>query len=72
LALDRRDELTQLALVDPDRKLMPPEPLRWLGGTLIRSALVRADAAQDEGRQPGALTRLVSGLPRRLGLRLPR
>ena len=28
LALDRRDELTRLALVDPDRKLMPPEPLR--------------------------------------------
>ena len=27
LALDRRDELTRLALVEPDRKLMPPEPL---------------------------------------------
>ena len=72
LALDRRDELTRLALVDPERKLMPPEPFRWLGGTLIRSALVRADAAEDAGRRPDPLTRLVSGLPRRLGLRLPR
>ena len=72
LALDRRDELTRLALVDPERKLMPPEPLRWAGGTAIRGALVRADAAEDEGRRPGGLTRLVAGLPRRLGLHLPR
>jgi glycine/D-amino acid oxidase-like deaminating enzyme len=72
LALDRRDELTRLALVDPEPKRMPPEPLRWLGGTAIRAALVRADAAEDAGRRPGALTRLVAGLPRRLGLHLPR
>jgi len=72
LALDRRDELTRLALVDPERKLMPPEPVRWAGGTAIRAALVRADAAEDEGRRPGPVTRLVAGLPRRLGLRLPR
>jgi glycine/D-amino acid oxidase-like deaminating enzyme len=72
LALDRRDELTRLALVDPDRKLMPPEPLRWAGGALIREALVRADRADDEGRRPAPATRFVAGLPRRLGLRLPR
>ncbi len=72
LALDRRDELTRLALVEPNRKLMPPEPFRWAGGTLIRGALVRADAAEDAGRRPGRLTRLVTSLPRRLGLRLPR
>ncbi len=72
LALDRRDELTGLALVDPDRKLMPPEPIRWAGGTLIRSALVRAGRTEDAGRTPDAATRFVAGLPRRLGLRLPR
>ena len=72
LALDRRDDLTRLALVDPERKLMPPEPLRWAGGSLIRSALVRADRAEDAGRAADPATRLVAGLPRRLGLRLPR
>ena len=72
LALDRRDELTRLALVDPERKLMPPEPLRWAGGSVIRSALVRADRAEDEGGRPDPLTRFVARLPRRLGLRLPR
>jgi glycine/D-amino acid oxidase-like deaminating enzyme len=72
LALDRRDELTRLAIVDPERKRMPPEPLRWAGGTAIRVALVRADAAEDAGRRPGPVTRLLSGLPRRMGLHLPR
>jgi glycine/D-amino acid oxidase-like deaminating enzyme len=72
LALDRRDELTRLAIVDPDRKLMPPEPLRWAGGSLIRSALVRADRAEDAGRAARPATRFIAGLPRRLGLRLPR
>ncbi len=72
LALDHRDELTRLALVDPERKLMPPEPLRWAGGSLIRSALVRADRAEDAGRTADPATRFVAGLPRRLGLRLPR
>ena len=72
LALDRRDELTRLALVDPERKLMPPEPLRWAGGTAIRAALVAADDADDAGRRAGPVTRLITGLPRRLGLRLPR
>jgi glycine/D-amino acid oxidase-like deaminating enzyme len=72
LALDRRDEVTNLAIVEPGRKLMPPEPVRYLGGSVIRNALVRRDDAIDAGRQPGAVSSFVAGLPRRLGLRLPR
>jgi glycine/D-amino acid oxidase-like deaminating enzyme len=72
LALDRRDELSRLALVEPERKLFPPEPLRWAGGSLIRRALVRVDRAEDAGRRPGPPTSLVASLPRRLGLHLPR
>jgi glycine/D-amino acid oxidase-like deaminating enzyme len=72
LALDRRDDLTRLAIVDPPRRLFPPEPFRYAGGALIRRALIAKDAAEDEGRTPGAPTRLVSSLPRCLGLRLPR
>ena len=72
LALDRRDELTRLAIVEPDRKLMPPEPFRWAGGSVIRAALVRRDAAHDAGREPDRVTSLVASLPRRLGLHLPR
>jgi glycine/D-amino acid oxidase-like deaminating enzyme len=72
LALDRRDALTRLPLVDPPRRLFPPEPLATAAGSLIRSALVAYDAADEAGRQPSAPIRLVAGLPRRLGLHLPR
>jgi len=72
LALDRRDETTRLAIVDPPRKLFPPEPFRYVGGSLIRQALVRKDAAEDEGRSPDPFTAFVSAMPKRLGLRLPR
>jgi glycine/D-amino acid oxidase-like deaminating enzyme len=72
LALDRRDERTRLALVEPPRKLFPPEPARWVGGSLIRRALIAKDAAEDAGHAPGAVSSFVASLPRRLGLRLPR
>jgi glycine/D-amino acid oxidase-like deaminating enzyme len=72
LALDRRDERTSLAIVEPGRKLFPPEPLRYVGGSLIRRALMAKDAAEDDGRKPGTATRFVASLPRRLGLHLPR
>ena len=72
LALDRRDERTQLALVEPPRRLFPPEPFRYAGGSVIRRALLAKDAAEDEGREPNVATRFVASLPRRLGLRLPR
>jgi len=72
LALDHRDERTRLALVEPGRKLFPPEPFRYVGGSLIRRALMAKDTAEDAGREPSAPTRLVASLPRRLGLRLPR
>ena len=72
LALDRRDERTRLAIVEPGRKLFPPEPLRYLGGSLIRRALMRSDAIEDGGRTPDAVTRFLTSLPRRLGMHLPR
>ena len=72
LALDRRDERTRLAIVEPHRKLFPPEPFRYAGGSLIRRALLAKDASEDQGRDPGAATAFVAALPGRLGLRLPR
>ncbi len=72
LALDRRDERTRLAIVEPHRKLFPPEPFRYVGGSAIRRALLAKDAAEDEGREPSTATAFVAGLPGRLGLRLPR
>jgi glycine/D-amino acid oxidase-like deaminating enzyme len=72
LALDRRDGRTSLAIVEPGRKLFPPEPFKYVGGSVIRRALLRKDASEDEGREPDAMTRFVAALPQRLGLHLPR
>ena len=67
LALDRRDERTRLAIVEPPRKLFPPEPFRYVGGSLIRRALMAKDAAEDEGRRAeraDAARRLAPASPR--------
>ena len=50
MALDRRDELTRLAIVEPSLSRVPPEPARYVGGTLVRAALNRKEASEDAGR----------------------
>jgi glycine/D-amino acid oxidase-like deaminating enzyme len=72
LALDRRDEFTALALVAPKAVHVPPEPLRYVGGTIIRSALLRKESAEEEGRRAGPLTRFVAGIPERIGIHIGR
>jgi glycine/D-amino acid oxidase-like deaminating enzyme len=72
MALDARDELTSLPLVNPDVPRFPPEPLRFIGGSLIRAAMVRADEDADQGRPSSPPVRFFAGLPRRLGMSLPR
>ena len=49
LALERRDRLTALALVEPAQPPVPPEPLRYLGGSLVRAALLRQEDARGLG-----------------------
>ena len=72
MALDRRDQLTRLLVVEPRVKRFPPEPLRLAGGSVIRAAMVRSDEADDAGSAVGPATRFLASLPRRLGMRLPR
>ncbi|HKJ35465.1 MAG TPA: FAD-dependent oxidoreductase [Solirubrobacterales bacterium] len=72
LTLDRRDEHTELALVDPPRALVPPEPFRWAGGSLIRRAILRKERLEEEERSVDALTRAVCGIPERIGIHVGR
>ena len=72
LALDSRDELTRLALVEPPSANVPPEPLRWIGGNLIRAAFLRKEAAEERGERAGAVSELVAGVPARLGVHVGR
>ena len=72
LALERRDEHSSLALIDPPRVRVPPEPFRYVGGTIIRRAILRKELALEQGRKPGAVTGFVSGIPERLGIHVGR
>jgi len=72
LSLDRRDEHTRLALVEPPPVRVPPEPFRFAGGTIIRAALLRRERLEEEGRRPDPLTRFVAGVPERMGIHVGR
>ncbi len=61
LALGRRDEWSACGLVRPLGRDFPPEPIRYIGGKVVRSAVRRKDAAEDAGRAPGALTSYLAG-----------
>jgi glycine/D-amino acid oxidase-like deaminating enzyme len=72
LALDRRDPVTHLPFVDPERRVVPPEPLRITGAAVIRRALIRKEAAEEEGRAPDPVSAGLAALPNLLGLHLVR
>ena len=73
LALDRRDEFSRLAFVGSDAGAwVPPEPLAWLGGSVVRSALLRAEKAAENGQRADPFTRAVCAAPRALGMHLAR
>jgi glycine/D-amino acid oxidase-like deaminating enzyme len=73
LALERRDEHSRLPIVGSKAGAwVPPEPLAWLGGNVVRSALVRVERAAEEGEQPDALSRAVCAAPRAVGMHLGR
>lgn len=72
LALDRRDDLTRLALVEPPSATVPPEPFRYVGGRLIRAAFLRRERALERGARVGPITEFVVDVPRRLGVHVGR
>ena len=59
-----------LVLGSPTR--VPPEPLRWLGGNVIRAGIDSVERAGEVGRRPGRVAALAAGLPGRLGYRIGR
>jgi glycine/D-amino acid oxidase-like deaminating enzyme len=72
MALDRCDEHTALAIVEPPPVRVPPEPFRYIGGNLIRRAILRKERLEEEGRKVDALTRTVCGIPERIGIHIGR
>jgi glycine/D-amino acid oxidase-like deaminating enzyme len=72
LALDRRDEPSRLAFVDPSPPRVPPEPFHWIGGEAIRAGIMAKEDAQLEGRDPGWLSSKVAAVPELIGFHIGR
>lgn len=64
LALNQGDEWSNAGLVRKPLLGFPPEPLRYVGGHLVRRAIERQDRLEHQGRPVGPITRaLVSTKP---------
>jgi glycine/D-amino acid oxidase-like deaminating enzyme len=68
LVLGVDDELTRLPLVTREVPKLPPEPIRRLGGGLVRAAILACEEAEEEGRRPPIPARAGAALPRLLGM----
>jgi hypothetical protein len=72
LALDRRDEASRLAFVDPSPPRVPPEPFQWIGGEAIRLGLVAKEEAELAGRPAGKIASAVAKVPELIGFHIGR
>jgi len=72
LALERADRHSRLAFVNAESPRVPPEPLRFAGGSIVRAALLRKEAAEERGERPGRFSSLVAGIPERFGIHIGR
>ena len=70
LVLGVDDELTRLPLVTRRVPRLPPEPLRRVGGGLVRAAILACEEAEEQSRRPPLAARAGAALPRLLGLRI--
>jgi glycine/D-amino acid oxidase-like deaminating enzyme len=55
LALGIEDQWSQTPLVDRPHDRFPPEPVRFLGGQIVRRAVMRKETTERIGRRPSAL-----------------
>jgi len=60
MALDRLDDWSRCGLVRQPPGFLPPEPLRYVGGSLVKMAVSRKERAEDAGKNPSRLDRLLT------------
>ncbi len=72
LALDRRDEYSRLPFIDPSPQRVPTEPLHWLGGNVIRRAIMSKERAESEGRSPSTISSALARIPDLIGFHIGR
>ncbi len=62
LVLGLRDEWSHCVLVNRSVKKFPPEPFRFIGGSLVRQAVIRKEAAEAKETSPGFVDAQLSKL----------
>jgi glycine/D-amino acid oxidase-like deaminating enzyme len=72
LALDRRDEPSRLAFVDPSPPRVPPEPFQWIGAEAIRAGIIAKEEAELAERRPGRIASAVARVPELIGFHIGR
>ena len=70
LTLRMDDEWTALPLASRRVASLPPEPLKHLGGALVRSAILSAEYADEAGRRAPLPARVGAALPRLFGMEI--
>jgi glycine/D-amino acid oxidase-like deaminating enzyme len=68
LVLGIDDELTGLPFATRRVPKLPPEPIRRLGGGLVRASILACEEAEEEGRRASLPARVGAALPRLLRL----
>jgi glycine/D-amino acid oxidase-like deaminating enzyme len=68
LVLGEDDELTRLPLVTRKVRKLPPEPVKRLGGGIVRASIMACEEAEEEGRRGSLPARAGAALPRLLGM----
>lgn len=62
MALGRDDDWARCGLVRPPPGGLPGEPLRYLGGRIVRGAVARKERSEDGGRRPAGIDRALARL----------
>jgi glycine/D-amino acid oxidase-like deaminating enzyme len=70
LVLRLDDEWTALPLASRHEPSLPPEPLKHLGGALVRSAILACERADEENRRAPFPARLGAALPGLFGMEI--
>jgi glycine/D-amino acid oxidase-like deaminating enzyme len=70
LAVGRDDEWTQLPLARRRVPALPPEPLKRIGGGVVRAAIIACEEADERGVRPSLLARAGAAIPRVLRMQI--
>jgi glycine/D-amino acid oxidase-like deaminating enzyme len=70
LVLRADDEYTALPLVTRRIPALPPEPVRRLGGGIVRGSILACEEREEDGRRAPLAARLVAALPRLTGMKI--